>query len=191
MEEEVELKGRNYSRSWTSGEIETLRNNANLGVEALALLLGRSVKSVKSAACRMRISLRPQGERRGLLLGQPRDTAWRQQIRAGQTPERLAQIREDVLAGDSRMSDLERRALEIAMGDRQRPVCPACGARPQERKTTGLCEVCHLRALAQAHREDQARRDAQRELWRARQEASRLTRSKKANQEEELEDFGE
>lgn len=176
--EQMELSTRNFtSRSWTSGEITLLKDNAHLGADAVALMLGRSVKSVKSAANRLRISLRPAGSKRGLILGQPRDVSWVDQG-AGIANTRLNAIRDDVLAGVSDMAALEARAREIALGDNERPVCPACGARPQERKSTGLCEVCHLRALAQAHRDDEAKRDAQRELWRARQEASRTRRSK-------------
>lgn len=181
MSEQMELKPATKPRSWTSSEVQALRDNAHMGADAIALMLGRSVKSVKAAANRLRISLRPQGEQRGHLLGQPRASSWGSRKAHGITSERLELIRKDVLAGNTDMNALEARVLEIALGDRTRPVCPSCGARPQERKSTGLCEVCHLRALAQAHRDDEAKRDAQRELWRARQEASRLRRSKEAN----------
>lgn len=178
MREQPRLNLRDYlSRSWTTSEIARLKDNANLGSAALAMLLGRSERSVVSAASRLRISLRPKGERRGHILGQPRQQSWNTS-NDGITTERLNLIRDDVLAGDTDMAALEARAREIALGDRERPVCPACVSRPQERKSTGLCETCHLRALAQAHRDDQSRRDAQRELWRARQEASRTRRSK-------------
>jgi hypothetical protein len=167
--EQLRLSVRDYQpRSWTVAEVQYLREHGELGAKALALVLGRTERSVVSAAARLRISLRPAGERRGHVLGQPRTEAW-----AG------TQLRADVLAGEVDMAALEARAREIALGlDSGKPVCPACGARPQQRPSTGLCEPCHLRALAAAHRENDATKQAQRELWRARQEASRSKRAK-------------
>jgi ribosomal protein L37AE/L43A len=181
MTEQPRLFTRDYSsRAWTTSEIEYMRKNSHLGAKALAGIFGRSQRSVVCAATRLRISLRPPGERRGLILGQPRAQSWAEQKSIGMTADRLERIRDDVLSGDVTMTSLEARAREIALGDRARPVCPACGARPQERKSTGLCEPCHLRALAQAHRDSESQRDAQRELWRARQESSRSKRNKSA-----------
>lgn len=169
---------RHKTREWTLSEIETVRTNADLGAEALAQILDRSQNSIRQLAKRQRISLRQRGERRGLVLGQPKGTRWIDQD--GVDKARLAAIRNDVLDGSTDPANLESRIREIALGS-QKPTCPSCGVRPQDRPTTGLCEVCHLRALAQAHRDDQATREAKRELWRARQESSRSRRAKEAN----------
>lgn len=155
-------------RPWTSSEIATLREHAHLGATAVATLLGRSVRAVRLAASRNRISLRRQGERRGIILGQPRAVSWSSQSGAGADSTRLSAIREDALAGVIDLGDLERRALE-EMVSRTRSLCPSCGARPQERRSTGLCEPCHLRGLARAHRDEMDRREARRDLWAARQ----------------------
>lgn len=163
-------------RPWTSKEIATLRQVAPGGAEAAALLLGRSVTSVRMAAARHRISLRRPGERRGLVLGQPRDQSWTELRGAADLAAAARTVRDAILAGESDPARLERtarRALLLAAGA---PLCPACARNPQERATTGLCDECHLRELARAHREDQSRQAAQRELWRERQ---RKTREKK------------
>lgn len=155
------------AREWTSAELAELRQNAHLGAVAVAAILGRPVWSVRKAAQRHRVSLRPTGERRGHLLGQPRDRSWVQQV--GADPGALARIREEVLAGDLDLAELEARVTRRPV----RPICPACGQREQERIGTGLCEPCHARGLARAHREERDRREARRELWRARQEKHR------------------
>lgn len=164
---------RGTQRPWTSGEIQKLRNNANLGAEACATILGRTVKSVKRKAQRERISLRPPGERRGLLLGQARDTAWMQQ--PGIAPGRLKEIREQAIAGELDLGALERRVID-AVRRPNRPLCPWCSTRPVERQTTGLCEPCHLRELARAHRDEAEKAAARRDLDAARQQASRARR---------------
>lgn len=175
MREPAQPSDRNHSLPWTSTEVAFVRDNADLGAAALSVALGRSVGSVKALANRNRISLRSTGERRGTLLGQPRGVRWGEQ--GDGSGLRLGAIRRDVLNGDVSMTDLEARIREIALGS-EKPDCPACGVRPQTRETTGLCEVCHLRALAQAHRDSEAVREAKRELWRARQESSRSKRAK-------------
>jgi ribosomal protein L37AE/L43A len=175
MSEVAEPSGRNHSQPWTSTEVAFVRDNANMGASVIGLALGRTTASVKALANRNRISLRSTGERRGTLLGQPRGVRWLEQGDGGGM--RLGRIRSDVLDGEVSMTDLEARVREIALGS-SKPDCPACGARPQQRESTGLCEVCHLRALAQAHRDSEAVREAKRELWRARQESSRSKRAK-------------
>jgi hypothetical protein len=176
MSEPTQPLGSNHSAlPWTSTEVGFVRDNASLGAAALALMLGRTVASVKALANRNRISLRSSGERRGTILGQPRGVRWLEQ--GDGSAQRLAAIRSDVLDGEVSMTDLEARVREIALGS-DKPNCPACNVRPQQRETTGLCEVCHLRALAQAHRDSEAVREAKRELWRARQESSRSKRAK-------------
>lgn len=177
------------SQGWTSSEIRTLRENASLGITALTLLLGRSKASIKAAANRYRISLRPPSEQRGIILGQPRGVAWMDQVKSGISPERLAAIRQEALNGELDLASLEDRVRNQG-SDKSRPTCPACSARPQDHTSTGLCSVCHMRALAQAHRENHIVDDAKRELWRAKQEASRARRSTLRKEESvELEDF--
>lgn len=173
---------------WTSNEISLLKQNAHLGAETVALLLDRSVASVKAAANRYRISLRPPGNKRGIVLGQPRGVRWMEQIKHGISADRLASIRQEALAGELDLTALEERIR--TRGDRSRPTCPSCATRPQEHTATGLCGVCHMRALAQAHRENHIVDDAKRELWRAKQEASRARRAKlRAEEVIDLEDL--
>lgn len=150
-----------------------MRANANLGAKAVATLLGRSVKSVKQKAQRERISLRPVGERRGLILGQTRDKSWMDQ--SGMAPARLAEIREQAIAGEIDLGKLEQQ-IRAAVRNPRRPLCPWCSTRHVERQTTGLCEPCHLRELARAHRDEAERAAARRDLDAARQQASRARR---------------
>lgn len=164
---------RGPNRPWTSSEILKLRNNANLGAEACAAILGRSVKSVKHKAARERISLRKPGERRGLMLGQAKNAAWMEQT--GISPTRLHQMREEAIAGTLDLGELERRAAD-AVRNPHRPLCPWCGTRPQQKASTGLCEPCHWRELARQHREEAERAAARRDLDAARQQASRARR---------------
>lgn len=159
-------------RPWTVTEVTILRENARLGLPAVSTLLGRSEQSVQSAAKRYRISLRRSGERRGKILGQPQTGRWTEQ--PGDS-SRLAQIRVDVLDGTVSMAELEQRIREHVYGP-ARPICPACGQREQEKPTTGLCEPCHLRLLAQMHRDEMDRREARRDLWQARQSKHRARR---------------
>lgn len=160
-------------RPWTSSEIARMRAHANLGTAAVAELLGRSVRSVKNKAHRERISLRGDGYRGGLIVGQSRSSSWMSQ--SGMSPRRLAEIREQVIAGNLDIGELERRVID-AVRNPQRPLCPWCGTRPIQRQTTGLCEPCHLRELARAHRDEAARIEAHRDLDAARQQASRARR---------------
>lgn len=174
---------------WTSSEIKILKENASIGIKALTLLLGRSPGSIKAAANRYRISLRPASERRGIILGQPRGVVWMDQVKSGISAERLAQIKQEALDGVLDLATLEER-VRAARSGRSKPVCPSCVARPQEHSSTGLCGVCHMRALAQAHRENHIVDDAKRELWRAKQEASRARRSTLRKEEMvDLEEF--
>lgn len=142
---------------WTVRELEELRRLAPLGAAAAAAALGRSVASVKRAAQRHRISLRRKGERRGLVLGQPRGM---------RTEGEIARLRRAVLAGELDPGEVEARGRAVLLG---LELCPACAARPAEVSSTGLCRPCHLRALAHgaAHvrAEVQARRawDAERQ----------------------------
>lgn len=139
---------------WTTRDIAFLRANAGLGVDELARLTGRSRQAVKAAAHRSGISLRRPGERRGLLLGQPRG------LRLG-----------ELLPA----ADRETAALVLARQriDEGAELCPSCCVRPVRVKSTGLCIPCHKRRLAEVHRELLAEREATRELWQARQALKR------------------
>lgn len=55
-------------------------------------------------------------------------------------------------------------------------LCPVCGRRLAVDKLGGVCAVCHKQALTQAHLDKLAEVEAQRALWRARQN---LTRERK------------
>lgn len=160
---------------WHSTEVVFLRQNAHLGVGALAGLLGRSVRSVKQAAYRHRISLRPPGERRGTVLGQPRGTSFLDARAAGARVQRLRVLREAALAGIVDPVALERRVRLLVDGA---PLCPGCAMDPIEVETTGLCRACHLDALAEAHRAEMRVHAAQRALWVERQRKVRSRRER-------------
>lgn len=138
-----------------------MREHAKLGAVAVAQLLGRSVTSVRRMASRQRISLRSSGERRGLVLGQPRGTRITEQLRA------------DVVSG--RVDD-ELLARRMALRQ-DAETCPCCGRRPIEVRTTGFCTVCHKDRLTAAHLDEVEKLDAQRALWSSRQA---LCRARKA-----------
>lgn len=163
------------ARGWRSSEIVVLRQNAHLGAEAVAALLGRTVRSVKRKAEKERISLRRPGERRGLLLGQPAGESWANSDVSGIDPGRLAALRRDAINREVDLGVLEGRVRDAVL-NRHRPLCPMCSRRHVERSTTGLCSPCHWRELARAHREEAERNNARRELDAARQEASRARR---------------
>jgi hypothetical protein len=155
------------SKPWTSGELELLRRLAPLGAVRAAQELGRTVWSVRSAAKRHGISLRRQGERRGLILGQPRGVS-------SSADPRIARLRAAVLSGEvdpARVVEVGRASL---LPDT--PVCPACGVRPVTVSLTGFCRPCHLRALAAGHAHELEVRQAARELDRERQRKHRSKR---------------
>lgn len=162
-------------KPWTSSEFAYLKNNAGKGVQEIAQALERTPESVRQMARRHRISLRKTGERRGLLLGQPRGTSWRELRQQGITAERLESIKQDVLDGLIDLGELEKQIAEIASG-KQRELCPQCAARYIARASTGLCAPCHLKILARLHQDAVDIRNAERALWAARQENSRNRR---------------
>jgi len=143
---------------WTTGEIKVLRENAQLGASELARRLGRSRRSVRSAAERVGISLRPPGVRTGTLMGQPHGMSLRRDMR------------EALLACPHLLE-------ERARMDRDAELCPSCARRTINVPATGLCRPCHMRHLADAHREALAELHAGRELWAERQ---RLHRAREA-----------
>ena len=138
---------------WTTVELRELRDHGRLGAVAVALLLGRTVSSVKSAASRGGISLRQPGSRRGLVLGQPRCCSLR------------ADMRGDLVSG--RVS-AEAVAARVKL-DREAALCPVCARREIASRGNGLCRVCYLQKLTEAHLQALEEIDAQRSLWASRQ----------------------
>jgi hypothetical protein len=158
-----------WQTTWKMSEIAELRRLAPLGAQVVADQLGRSVWSVRKQAYRLRISLRPSGERRGVVLGQPRGTR-------AYPPQRLRflrQLREDILAGRIDVVRMERRIRAITHGA---DLCPECAKRPIENERTGLCEDCHLDRLTWAHALEADRAEKDRQLLRERQRKSRARR---------------
>ena len=143
---------------WTTTDIRYMREHASLGAEELAKRMGRSPSAVKRAGSRFRISLRRPGSRRGSVLGQPRGVSLRPALRADFACGRVDPL---VLAARMRL-------------DAEAELCPKCVALPIRVASTGLCRVCHLRELAEAHREAIEELEAQRALWTARQQLKRV-----------------
>lgn len=148
-----------------------MRENAHLGARHLAALLGRSEASVRSQAARLRVSIRRQGERRGLILGQPRGDSW-----SGHDVE---QLRAAVTAGLLDAGAVEAALARIVAGEVPQ-LCPRCAKRVADHRS-GVCKVCHLDALTDAHRDAIAVKEAQQRLWAARQDKSRAARGKVVN----------
>lgn len=169
------LKLGNEQKPWSSGELGYLRQHASEGAPAIAEALNRSIESVKNAARRNRISLRREGEKRGLLLGQPKHSSWMDLRKEGISAPRLEQIRQDALAGLIDLGELERQIADIAKG-KEPEICPQCTTRYIQRAATGLCAPCHLKILARLHQDAVDQRNAERQLWAARQENSRNRR---------------
>lgn len=154
-------------REWTTKEIAELRRLAPMGAACAADVLGRSVAAVTGQAHKHRISLRRDGETRGLILGQPRGVSFTQ---GAFRTRALLQLREDVLAGRVDMVRMERRARLLTRGAQ---LCPTCTRRPVEVDVTGLCEDCHLQVLADTHALEADRLEAERRLDRERQRKHR------------------
>jgi len=149
------------SRQWTTTELAILRREGRQGAVAMAALLDRTIPSVKRAAARHRISLRPAGCRRGLVLGQPRDVSLRRELR------------DDLVSG--RVSaELVAARMKI---DEQATVCPACGMRDARPGTaTGWCRVCTLDRLSKVHQQATEEHLAQQRLWASRSSLQRARR---------------
>jgi hypothetical protein len=148
-------------------ELAMLREHASKGAEVIATLTGRSPRAVRLAAHRHRISLRRSAERRGKVLNEAPRVSLR---RAG-----LGHVRDDILDGTVNASSFDSDVTVTAAARRgeQQQLCPRCAARPVEQAKTGMCTVCHLHVLAEAHRHSKAKADAQRELWKQRQRRHR------------------
>lgn len=156
---------------WTTADIAYLRTHGHLGALVVADQLGRTPSSVRKQASKLRISLRRPGSAAGLLLGQPRGQSWRRLRAHGLSPRMIADLRVAAAAGKVDLAGVEHQ-LRLVHSEPPAPLCPVCMARPQH-KTTGVCRPCQLRALAQAHRDQLAEAQAQRELWAARAEKTR------------------
>lgn len=143
-------------RPWSTGDLAFMRANASLGAAQLARLMNRSKGAVEKAASRHGISLRRPGERRGLVLRQPRGVSLR------------VELRDDLLDSNFAAAVAARMAI-----DREADLCPRCVARPITVRATGLCRTCHVHVLTEAHREQTAEIEAQRALWQSRQELKR------------------
>lgn len=75
-----------------------------------------------------------------------------------------------IKAHDCGSDRIARRLVEIAMA----PLCPACARYPAMHRKTGLCEVCHWKALIADHELEIAKIEEQRALWAARSKLYRL-----------------
>lgn len=153
---------------WSTSELRALRENADRGAEHVAAILGRSVSSVQAAARRNRVSLRRDGETRGTLMGQPKGESLTR-YRKGHP---LAELRSEALAGRVDLVALEQEVARVMRHGEQRELCPACVARDAVTRS-GLCRVCHMRALAQAMQDERDYRDAARLYEAARQRRHR------------------
>jgi len=141
-------------RAWTSAELARLKAMAPLGAEEIARRMGRTVRSVRCAAYRYRISLRRTA--RGTVLGQ--------KVHRG---SRFPLDRKKALSLD--MTAEEER---IRNGGQ---LCPACGTRLVTMKATGMCESCHYRRLAQRIRERDDAEESRRGYYREKAKAKRRT----------------
>lgn len=147
-------------RPWTTGELATLRELAasGIGLAEVAVGLDRSERSVKGQAVRQRISLRRTGERRGSILGE---------LAGHRLP---TEIRTAVFIGFSDPVSAEQRSR------RSGELCPGCAARYVSTRS-GFCDPCHLKRLAEGHREELAVAAGRRELDAARALKYRARRS--------------
>lgn len=112
---------------WTSHEIKRLRTLAGLPIDTLATQLGRSAASIRSAAQRHRISLRPDHERRGRVLHEP--------------PARPLRHR----STDPAVAN----EVTARLNGTLPPTCTRCGLYPQYRN--GICDPCRLDDVAHTY----------------------------------------
>ena len=152
-------------RPWTSQELKVLQEQRAQGAAKIAALLDRSVGSVRAQAHRQRITLRTPNTTRGLVLGQPRGLTLK-----GTSVEEYAHL---VAIGALDPSTLVQRA-ELNARIKTPELCPRCTRRPIRVQRVGLCRVCHLETLTEAHNEELAELEAQRELDATRQRKKRL-----------------
>lgn len=155
---------------WTTSEIQLLIANRHKGARECALILNRSIKSVKRCAYRHRISLRTKNCRHGLVLGQPRGVSLAK-------PEArdtvLAELRMLALEGKVDLTEVERRIRE----DVDLPLCPECSRFPVRHPSWGACDPCHKKRLEEAHKEELARLQAQKDLNKSKAKLKRFRES--------------
>lgn len=157
--------GRNI-HVWKTTEIDYLRVHASEGAGRISQDLGLTVAQVRKAAHRHRISLRTAGRRCGLILGQPRDLSLVNEMPAA---------RDLVVSGRIKSSVIDARIqLESAPGVVE--LCPHCSQRPVTNSRSGLCRVCHRRALIQALQDELADLEVKKQQQVVWQRKSRLTR---------------
>lgn len=154
---------------WTSGEITTLRDNAHHGAKHIAYLLNRPTRSVQLAAYRLRISLRPPGERRGRILGE---------THPGQLPR---PVRATYLANPDLATSVHAELHQALTNPA--PLCPLC-ARWEVRPGHETCRVCELDALTAAHHRKMAEERAQRRVDALRQQRSRENRANRTQEDD-------
>jgi hypothetical protein len=138
---------------WRSGELATLRRLAPMGASFIAEELGRTERSVRLMAARMRISLRRQGERRGRVLGHV--------LAIGAGDPTIARIRAAQLDDPRYDASRVERVVELSLAGEE--LCPSCAAGPIEVPKFGVCRNCYVRELAAAHRRELDHILAQRE----------------------------
>ncbi len=131
-----------WQATWTRHDDYTLRRLRRRGAERAAQELGRSVAAVRKRAARLGISLRPAGERRGIILGVPR----------GVGGPAIAAYRRDVLEGRADAESVLKLVRGFAAVERgEVGLCPRCAIRPQHGAGRGFCRVCELYWLAERH----------------------------------------
>jgi hypothetical protein len=150
-------------REWTTDEIRVLEEHCGFGAEYLAHLLGRSEWSVRQQAYRRGLSLRPDGEVKGLRQGA---------VLTGQHFERIRRLVADVDAGRVSLDEVE----AVARSVRRSQLCPACTERYVAVSVSGLCLPCHLVALAEGHEQVTAAEEAKKLLDTKRQRRHRRKR---------------
>lgn len=156
---------------WSSKEIAYLRKNAHLGARAIAEDLDKTVAAVKQQAHRLRLSLRKPGSKRGrcghgLILGEPRTGVPAEALRD------FRAVRSAVIAGTFDIADAERTVRDELAGDYE--LCPVCVRRQVTKQSTGLCEVCHWKKLAQQMRERNEAAEARSEYRREAKKSQRM-----------------
>lgn len=150
-------------RDWSTLEVKILTEEGHLGVDHVCERTGRSRSSVKCKASELGQSLRRPGCKKGLRLGQPRRSQLSDLVK---DPE----LRE-ALADPAIAAELTAALAADVVGDGE--LCPRCSSRRITRKSTGLCDVCHFRGLAQKWRDKQAVKAAKAEYYREREQGKR------------------
>jgi len=144
-----------FFRPWTTRELAQLRRIAQLGAQECTRRLGRTMWPVRTAASRHFISLRPPGERRGVVFAQPH--GWH-------LPH---EQREAILASPHHDKILTAH-LNFAKGIGE--LCPGCGRWPISTEH-GLCHACYAKRLANIAAQRAAEAEERLRRWRENSEA--------------------